>query len=129
MGSVLLLFNLHLKTLTASFEKNALLSVTNTFEGRIFTPATVSNITGYIQSLFPLMTTAQVEGAVQVYALFSDTWPTLTDQAVAIRGECTCDHCRPETRLADKARNISAIFICPTYDLLRAFPGRSWKVS
>ncbi|KZP26485.1 alpha/beta-hydrolase [Athelia psychrophila] len=86
---------------------NALLSVTNTFEGRFFTPATVSNITGYIQSLFPLMTTAQVEDAVQVYALFNNTWPNLTDQAVAIRGE--------------------SIFICPTYDMLRAFPGKSWK--
>ncbi|KZP26496.1 alpha/beta-hydrolase [Athelia psychrophila] len=76
---------------------NALLSVTNTFEGRIFTPATVSNITGYIQSLFPLMTTAQVEDAVQVYALFNDTWPSLTDQAVAIRGECKCNHRQPKS--------------------------------
>ncbi|KAF7980350.1 hypothetical protein HWV62_38789 [Athelia sp. TMB] len=39
----------------------SLLSVTNAFEGRFFTPAAVANITEYIQSLFPFMTDAQIK--------------------------------------------------------------------
>ncbi|KAF7973271.1 hypothetical protein HWV62_15709 [Athelia sp. TMB] len=85
----------------------SLLSVTNAFEGRFFTPAAVANITEYIQSLFPFMTDAQVKQGARLYTSFNNTLPSTLDQAIAVRGEST--------------------FICPTYDLLRAFPGRSWK--
>ncbi|KAJ7149788.1 Alpha/Beta hydrolase protein [Mycena crocata] len=82
----------------------ALLAVTNTFEGTIFVNQnTTLTPAEYACQLFPNFGQAQAAEAGARYAglgtsLFQDN---------AIQGE--------------------SIFICPTYSLLRAFPGRSFK--
>ncbi|KZP16256.1 alpha/beta-hydrolase [Athelia psychrophila] len=88
---------------------HVLLSVTNTFEGGVFVDADppVKNITQYAQNLFPLLTPAQATAAAAKYGKYNATLPTVEDQAIAIMGE--------------------AIFICPTYYLLQAFNGTSYK--
>ncbi|KAF5360983.1 hypothetical protein D9756_005140 [Leucocoprinus leucothites] len=85
---------------------DALLAVTNTFEG---TPFVDSNTAGtvttpeYLGNLFPELTKDQVDaGAAQYAALGAPI-----DQARAIMAE--------------------AIFICPTYFLLHAFKNKSFK--
>ncbi|KZP26477.1 alpha/beta-hydrolase [Athelia psychrophila] len=84
-----------------------LLSVTNTFEGGIFVSTNVTNITAYAQELFPFLGTNQMEAVAAQYAVLNGTLPTAYDQAIGIMGE--------------------SIFICPTYFLLQAFNGKSWK--
>ncbi|KAJ7913325.1 alpha beta-hydrolase [Mycena leptocephala] len=82
----------------------ALLAVTNTFEGTAFVNQSVSvTAAQYSLNLFPNFTTAQ---ANTVGALYADLGTQLF-QVDAIQGE--------------------SIFICPTYNLLNAFPGRSFK--
>ncbi|KAJ7149815.1 Alpha/Beta hydrolase protein [Mycena crocata] len=82
----------------------ALLAVTNTFEGTVFVNQnTTLTAAQYAFELFPDFGQAQAAEAGAQYAglgtsLFQDN---------AIQGE--------------------SIFICPTYSLLRAFPGRSFK--
>jgi len=82
----------------------ALLSVTNTFEGTAFVNQSVSvTAAQYSLNLFPDFTAAQ---ANTVGALYADLGTQLF-QVDAVQGE--------------------SIFICPTYNLLNAFPGRSFK--
>ncbi|GLB40131.1 putative type-B carboxylesterase lipase family protein [Lyophyllum shimeji] len=84
---------------------NALLSVTNTLEGFNFvnqSTASTVQIPDYISQLFPNFGSPEIRKAAALYANLG----TPISQAVAIMGE--------------------AIFICPTYFLLRAF-GQSFK--
>ncbi|EJC97338.1 uncharacterized protein FOMMEDRAFT_100018, partial [Fomitiporia mediterranea MF3/22] len=84
------------------------LAVTNAFEGTVFVNANFSaqmTATDYVTQLFPLFNQAQIEETVQQYTNIGLN--TVNDQAIAIMGE--------------------SIFICPTYRLLSAFPGRSHK--
>ncbi|KAI5117710.1 hypothetical protein M0805_003199 [Coniferiporia weirii] len=87
---------------------DVLFSVTNTFEGRIFVDSdTTSNISlsDYTSQLFPNFGDSQIEATVRQYTAIG--LDTVVDQAIAIMGE--------------------SIFICPTYALLNAFKGRSFK--
>ncbi|KAJ7917673.1 Alpha/Beta hydrolase protein [Mycena leptocephala] len=85
----------------------ALLAVTNTFEGTIFVNQEKKNASvtaaQYSLELFPGFSTAQANTVGTLYAdLGSQQF-----QVNAVQGE--------------------SIFICPTYYLLNAFPGRSFK--
>ncbi|KAJ7909694.1 Alpha/Beta hydrolase protein [Mycena leptocephala] len=95
-----------LSFLQSKVNGEALLSVTNTFEGTHFvnqnTGAT-ANATQYALDLFPGFGPAQADKVGQLYAGLG----TPLFQENAIQGE--------------------SIFICPTYFLLRAFRGRSFK--
>ncbi|KAJ6534884.1 Alpha/Beta hydrolase protein [Mycena capillaripes] len=82
----------------------ALLAVTNTFEGTNFVDQSVSvTAAQYSLNLFPGFSTAQAERVGSLYAGLG----TELFQNNAVQGE--------------------SIFICPTYYLLNAFPGRSFK--
>ncbi|KAJ6577831.1 Alpha/Beta hydrolase protein [Mycena capillaripes] len=82
----------------------ALLAVTNTFEGTSFVNQTVNvSAAQYSLNLFPDFSTAQ---AATITSLYADVGNQLF-QVNAVQGE--------------------SIFICPTYYLLNAFPGRSFK--
>ncbi|KAF7349008.1 Carboxylic ester hydrolase [Mycena venus] len=82
----------------------ALLSVTNAFEGTTFVNQSTSlNATQYALDLFPNLGSAQAE---EVGALYVDLGTSLF-QTEAIMGE--------------------ALLICPTYYLLQAFAGRAFK--
>ncbi|KAJ7190775.1 Alpha/Beta hydrolase protein [Mycena pura] len=82
----------------------ALLSVTNTFEGTIFVNQNAAvTAAQYSLDLFPGFGTVQAETVSALYAGLGDD----LFQNNAIQGE--------------------SIFICPTYFLLDAFPGRSFK--
>ncbi|KAL9715552.1 hypothetical protein Ac2012v2_002212 [Leucoagaricus gongylophorus] len=84
----------------------AILAVTNTFEGTNFvnsSTASTVQIPEYLVNLFPKLGEAEVrEGTAQYAKLGSPI-----DQVVGIMGE--------------------SIFICPTYFLLRAFKGKGFK--
>ncbi|KAJ7651129.1 Alpha/Beta hydrolase protein [Roridomyces roridus] len=82
----------------------ALLSVTNTFEGTVFVNQKVDVEAGpYSLELFPKFTSTQADTVATLYGgLGTDLF-----QADAIQGE--------------------SIFICPTYYMLHAFPGKSFK--
>jgi len=86
---------------------DVLLSVTNTFEGRIFTLPSETNTTDFVRQMFPFLSAKQIDTAASYYTALNTTIPTTLNQSVAIMGE--------------------SIFICPTYFLLKAFNGRSWK--
>ena len=102
-----------------------MLSVTNSFEGSIFVDQSTSNtvqVADYVSQLFPNFGPEQSSAAAAQYAGSG----TNIFQAVAIMGECGCpcsDAYRPNLDLRP-----TAIFICPTYFLLRAFDGRAYKV-
>ncbi|KAJ7935829.1 alpha beta-hydrolase [Mycena leptocephala] len=82
----------------------ALLAVTNAFEGTIFVNQSVSvSAAQYSLDLFPRFSTLQ---AATVSFLYGNLGPELF-QVNAVQGE--------------------SIFICPTYYLLNAFPGRAFK--
>ncbi|KAJ6577853.1 Alpha/Beta hydrolase protein [Mycena capillaripes] len=82
----------------------ALLAVTNTFEGTIFVNQSVNvSAAQYSLNLFPDFSTAQADTVSSLYADVGDQ----LFQVNAVQGE--------------------SIFICPTYYLLNAFPGRSFK--
>ncbi|KAJ6577861.1 Alpha/Beta hydrolase protein [Mycena capillaripes] len=83
----------------------ALLAVTNTFEGATFVDHSVKNVSAaqYLSKLFPDFSTAQANTVASLYADVGDR----LFQDIAVQGE--------------------SIFICPTYYLLNAFPGRSFK--
>ncbi|KAH7920758.1 alpha/beta-hydrolase [Leucogyrophana mollusca] len=88
---------------------DALLSITNTYEGTIFVDLpTVANtdVTTYASTLFPDFGPEQAMEAAGVYGA---TMLGASDDALAIgvMGE--------------------SIFICPTYYLLEAFGSRAWK--
>ncbi|KAJ7056822.1 Alpha/Beta hydrolase protein [Mycena amicta] len=82
----------------------ALLAVTNAFEGTVFVNQNVATTAGqYSMELFPGFGTVQENTVSSLYAgLGTDLF-----QVNAVQGE--------------------SIFICPTYFLLSAFPGRSFK--
>ncbi|KAJ7275805.1 alpha beta-hydrolase [Mycena rebaudengoi] len=84
----------------------ALLAVTNAFEGNIFVdpsiPAT-RNISEYAMALYPYLRPAQAEKVGALYAMSG----TPLSQSAALYGD--------------------TVFMCPTYALLRAFSGRSFK--
>ncbi|KAF7375433.1 COesterase domain-containing protein [Mycena sanguinolenta] len=93
-----------LSLLEGKVNGQALLSVTNTFEGTLFVNQSVAvTAAQYALDLFPGFGTAQAD---TVGALYADDGNELF-QVDAVQGE--------------------AIFICPTYYLLNAFPGRSFK--
>ncbi|KAJ7144316.1 Alpha/Beta hydrolase protein [Mycena epipterygia] len=84
----------------------ALLSVTNAFEGTSFvdqSTAATANATQYALNLFPNFGPTQADRVGALYAGLG----TPLFQTNAVQGE--------------------SIFICPTYYLLRAFAGRSFK--
>ncbi|KAJ7470993.1 Alpha/Beta hydrolase protein [Mycena latifolia] len=93
-----------LSLLEGKVNGKALLSVTNTFEGTIFVNQSITSTAAqYAFDLFPNLDRAQADAAGAFYnglgsSIFQDN---------AVQGE--------------------SIFICPTYTLLRAFPGRSFK--
>ncbi|KAH7908532.1 Alpha/Beta hydrolase protein [Hygrophoropsis aurantiaca] len=87
----------------------ALLSVTNTYEGTIFVnlpEVANTDVDTYATTLFPGFGPEQSAEAAGIYGA---TMPGATDDALAIgvMGEST--------------------FICPTYYLLKAFGSRAWK--
>ncbi|KAJ6578070.1 Alpha/Beta hydrolase protein [Mycena capillaripes] len=94
---------------TVSFKEGkvngeALLSMTNTFEGTHFVNQSVSvTATQYSLNLFPRFSTAQADVVGPLYAGLG----TELFQVNAVQGE--------------------SIFICPTYNLLNAFKGRAFK--
>ncbi|KAF8168680.1 Alpha/Beta hydrolase protein [Mycena galopus ATCC 62051] len=93
-----------LSLLEGKVNGEALLSVTNTFEGTVFVNQGVNvTATQYSLNLFPHFGTAQANTVGALYANLG----TELFQVDAVQGE--------------------SIFICPTYDLLHAFPGRSFK--
>ncbi|KAJ7455064.1 Alpha/Beta hydrolase protein [Mycena latifolia] len=81
----------------------ALLSVTNAFEGTIFVNPSTTNATQYALDLYPNFGPAQADRVGALYAGLG----TQLFQSNAVYREST--------------------FICPTYDLLRAFSGRAFK--
>ncbi|KAJ7920201.1 Alpha/Beta hydrolase protein, partial [Mycena leptocephala] len=84
----------------------ALLSFTNTFEGTIFvdqTTAATANATEYALDLYPNFNATQ---ANRVGALYANLGTQLS-QSNTIYGD--------------------SVFLCPTYNLLRAFSGRAFK--
>ncbi|EIM89556.1 alpha/beta-hydrolase [Stereum hirsutum FP-91666 SS1] len=89
----------------------ALLAVTNSYEGNIFVNAsafdnTSYTLTDYVSSFFSLMNEAQIRQTVEIYSNVSDL-PDVLSQAEAVMGE--------------------NIFICPTYYALQAFGLEAWK--
>ncbi|KAJ7077232.1 Alpha/Beta hydrolase protein [Mycena epipterygia] len=93
-----------LSLLEGKVNGKALLSVTNTFEGTIFVNQnTTLTAAQYAFDLFPNFGTAQAD---TVGALYNGLGTSLF-QVNAVQGE--------------------SIFICPTYFMLRAFAGRSFK--
>ncbi|KAJ7442644.1 Alpha/Beta hydrolase protein [Mycena latifolia] len=81
-----------------------LLSVTNSNEGTIFVNQSVEyDVAQYARNLFPLFGTSEGAAVASIYQSLGSP----LDQVNAILGEAT--------------------FICPTYRLLHAFPGESYK--
>ncbi|KAF9468189.1 Alpha/Beta hydrolase protein [Collybia nuda] len=84
----------------------AVLAVTNTFEGAAFVNANTAStvqVPDYIGNLFPNFNSTETAAGAAIYR----TVGTPLAQAIGIMGE--------------------SIFICPTYYLLRAFSGTSFK--
>ena len=101
--------------------------MTNTFEGSIFVSSTIEanqTVTDYVTQLMPQFNEKQIQEAVKTYTGIG--LDTVFDQAVGIMGECKLHY--GETFLNIYLTFHKAIFICPTYLLLDAFPGRSHKV-
>ncbi|KAJ7838686.1 alpha beta-hydrolase [Mycena leptocephala] len=80
------------------------LSVTNTNEGPLFVNQTAEyNVTEFVRNLFPLFGVVESTAAASIY----ESLGSPLNQVNAILGE--------------------SIYKCPTYPLLDAFPGRSYK--
>ena len=103
------------------------MSITNTFEGSIFTPPSEMNVTDFIRQEFPFLSVQQVDKAASYYMALNATFPGPLDQSIAVLGECAYNSLCPNE--ISKFRTFPAIFICPTYFLLNAFNGKSWKVT
>ncbi|KAF7980340.1 hypothetical protein HWV62_38769 [Athelia sp. TMB] len=103
-----------------------LLAVTNTFEGHTFVPPdlnlTTMSLSHYARELFPLMSAMQAE---RVKTIYEELGGSLQDQAIRIVGECEKFNLSLDG--SELMCESTAIFICPSYHLLRAFEGRSWK--
>lgn len=85
------------------------------------TSATVQT-PSYLANLFPEFNDADVAAGTAVYA----NQGAPIDQAVAIMGECRVILWIYVSVL--KCPSFLAIFICPTYFLLRAFKNKGFKV-
>lgn len=102
-----------------------LLAVTNTFEGANFVDSSTAStvqVADYASNLFPKISAAQAQAAAKQY----QGTGTNIAQAIGIMGE-------GESALFVRNAHIAytpfvGIFICPTYNLLRAFNKRSFKV-
>ncbi|KAL5513133.1 hypothetical protein ACEPAH_3531 [Sanghuangporus vaninii] len=91
------------------FNGDLLLSVTNSFEGRIFVNSNfTANMTleEYVGQLFPAFGEEQIKATLEHYSDVEGL-DNLFNQSIAIMGE--------------------SIFICPTYTLLTGFHGPSFK--
>lgn len=104
---------------------------TNSFEGIHFVnPANPLPLDAYVKSLFPLLENAEVQQAVELYAPIrkdpgGNESLTMTNQAVAVHGEGELFRVCCVVEARDRS---TAILICPTYWLLQAFDGKSYKV-
>lgn len=99
--------------------------MTNTFEGLPFVNAgfaAASQTTTYLANLFPDFRDTEVAQGTTQYAQVGTT----VQQAVGIMGECKPSHLVHFVVLFND--HLSAIFICPTYFLLRAFKNNGFKV-
>jgi carboxylesterase type B len=63
---------------------DVLLSVTNTFEGRIFTLPSETNTTDFVRQMFPFLSAKQIDTAASYYTALNTTIPTTLNQSVAI---------------------------------------------
>ena len=72
------------------FLQDVLLSITNTFEGRVFTLPNETNTTDFVRQLFPYFSAKQTDKAASYYIALNETIPIASHQAVAVMGECSC---------------------------------------
>ena len=73
----------------------------------------------YVAQLFPSFDDDQIRAAVENYENIG--LGTIVDQTIAVMGECRRFHLDSGNNFLDPY--ALAIFICPTYRLLSAFPG------
>jgi hypothetical protein len=66
-----------------------LLTVTNTFEGAMFTLPTETNVTDFVRQLFPTVSAQQIDKAASYYTALNMTLPGALDQSIAVMGECS----------------------------------------
>jgi hypothetical protein len=85
------------------------------------------NVTDFIRQEFPFLSIQQVNKAASYYTALDVILPGPLDQSIAVLGECVYDCLCLNEIIVFHA--FPAIFICPTYFLLNAFDGKSWKVS
>lgn len=85
------------------------------------------NVTDFIRQEFPFLTVQQVDKASSYYTALNTTLRGPLDQSIAAVGECAYDSLCPNE--ISEFHTFPAIFICPTYFLLDAFNGKSWKVT
>ena len=69
----------------------------------------------------------QVDKAVSYYTALNATLPGPLAQSIAALGECAYDQLFPNE--INEFHTFPAIYICPTYFMLNAFNGKSWKVT
>jgi hypothetical protein len=97
--------------------------VTNVNEGIIFVNQSAEyDVAQYVRNLFPLFGAKESSVAASLYGSLGSP----LDQVNAIMGEC-----QPffyETIICEPLTYAAATFICPTYLLLNAFHGKSYKV-
>lgn len=103
--------------------QEALLSITNAFEGTSFVNQSItSTAADYALDLFPKFGQVEADTAGLLYSGLG----TRLFQVDAVQGECACLASIIHSTQLDMII-FTAIFICPTYSLLKAFPGRSFK--
>jgi hypothetical protein len=85
------------------------------------------NVTDFIHQEFPFLSMQQVDKAASYYTTLNMTLPRPLDQSIAVMGECAYYSLCPNE--ISEFNTFPAIFICPTYFLLNAFNGKSWKVT
>ncbi|THU86509.1 hypothetical protein K435DRAFT_668690, partial [Dendrothele bispora CBS 962.96] len=84
----------------------AILTLTNTFEGTIFTNPNVTSLNEFVKGLFPTLSEEPVTDVVETYSGSNST---------------------ADTSVFDIAAQIYTTYNCPTYYLLDAFQGLSYK--
>jgi hypothetical protein len=101
--------------------------VTNAHEGFSFVNQTANQDAAfYAQQLYPTLSAKQSKKVADLYAGLG----SMADQNTLIYGECKHRITRGlqfEFSFTNEFFSPIAILICPTYDLLNAFPGRSYK--
>jgi hypothetical protein len=101
------------------------LSVTNTNEGPLFVNQTAEyDVTEFVRNLFPLFGVVESTAAASIY----ESLGSPLNQVNAILGECQA-FLQTLAAIYERLTRITAIYKCPTYPLLDAFPGRSYKVA